>query len=72
MNTNKNYPAKLINPMKQKKQESKSIASLTSHQEEEPKTRRARSIRNDIKRKRKCKYTTTRTAQEHGLERREE
>ena len=53
MNTNKNYPAKLINPMTKKKKEGKSVVSLNFHQDDEPTNRLERRILKAIKRKRK-------------------
>lgn len=53
MNTKKNYPSKVVNPMAKKKKEGKTFVSLNFHQDDEPTNRLERRILKAIQRKRK-------------------
>lgn len=53
MNTNKNYPSKVVNPMAKKKKEGKSVPVVNFHQDDEPTNRLERRILKAIQRKRK-------------------
>lgn len=53
MDTKKNYPSRVVNPMTKKKKEGKTFASIGFHQDDEPTNRLERRILKAIQRKRK-------------------